>query len=87
MLAEPKSSRGGVDSSLAIGESSSGTGNCQVCPNATVDLEAVPENLPEADADLILQAADHIHRRPLAGFEALRGRAEPIGFSGLRSGN
>jgi hypothetical protein len=59
----------------------------EVCGKATVDLEAVPENLPEADADLILQAADYIHRRRLAGFEALRGLAEPFGFSGLRSGN
>ena len=27
------------------------------------------------------------HRRRLAAFEALRGLAEPIGLSGLRSGN
>ena len=86
MLAEPGSLRCNEVSSLTIGEGSSGIRTSEVCDDATVDLEAVPENLPEADADLKLQAVDHIHRRRLPGFVALRGLAEPIGISGLRSG-
>ena len=58
----------------------------EVCGKATVDLEAVPENLPKADDDLLLQEVHYIHRRRPA-FGALRGLVEPIGFSGLRSGN
>jgi hypothetical protein len=57
----------------------------RACANATVDLETVPAYLPKADADVRLRRVDHIHRRRLAAIEALRGLAEPIGLSGLRS--
>ena len=57
------------------------------CANATVDLETVPDDLPNADADAIPRAADHTHRKRLAGFEALRELTEAAGFSESRSGN
>jgi hypothetical protein len=50
-------------------------------------LEAVPDYLPKAAVDVGLRAVDHTHRRSLAAFQALRGLAEPIDFSGLRSDN
>ncbi len=59
----------------------------RACVNATVDLEAVPDYVPKADADVRLRTTDHTHRRPLAAFEVRRGLAEPMGLSGLRSGN
>jgi hypothetical protein len=55
--------------------------------DATVDLEAIPEYLPKADADVRLRTTGHTHRKPLTAFKALRGLAKSIGLSGLRSGN
>ena len=55
--------------------------------NATVDLEAVPDYQPKADADVRLRAVVHTHCIRLAAFEALRGLAEPGSLSGLRSVN
>jgi hypothetical protein len=57
------------------------------CADATVDLEAAPGYLPEADVDVGLRAIYQTHRRWPAAFEVLRELAELGGHSGLRSVN
>ncbi len=78
--------RSSEDSNQAKKESSSVKYTPRACANETVALEAGPDYLPKADADVRLRAVDHTHRRGLAVFEALRGLTEPTGLSGLRSG-
>jgi hypothetical protein len=56
------------------------------CANATVDLETVPDDLPNADADAGLRTVDHTHSRSLTVFEPLRALAKSIGLSESRSG-
>ena len=77
-----RSGRCGEDSNQAKKESSSVKQTPRACANATVALEAGPDYLPKADADVRLRAVDSTHRRRLA-FEGLCVRAEPIGLLGL----
>ena len=50
-LTAARRGRCGEDSSLAIEEGSSGTRTSQVCANGIADPEAVPDYLPEANAE------------------------------------
>jgi hypothetical protein len=58
-------------------ERSSGKRTPGACADATVELEAAPGYLPEADVDVGLRAIYQTHRRWPAAFEVLRELAEP----------